>query len=44
MAMKYDKEFVKPDGRKLATGGPRDLQRRQRMVAREQTELISFFT
>ena len=42
MVMKYDKEFVKPDGRKLATGGPRDLQRRQKMVAREQTELIGF--
>jgi polyhydroxyalkanoate synthesis regulator phasin len=25
----YPKEFVKPDGRKLRTGGPRDLQRRQ---------------
>jgi hypothetical protein len=25
----YPKEFVKPDGRKLVAGGPRDLQRRQ---------------
>jgi len=25
----YPKEFVKPDGRKLVSGGPRDLQRRQ---------------
>jgi len=25
----YPKEFIKPDGRKLVTGGPRDLQRRQ---------------
>jgi len=42
MAMKYNKEFVKPDGRRLPTGGPRDLQRRQRQESREQTELIDF--
>ncbi len=42
MAIKYGKEFIKPDGRKLASGGPRDLQRRQKQVAREQTELIDF--
>jgi hypothetical protein len=29
VAIKYDKEHVKPDGRKLIRGGPRDLQRRQ---------------
>lgn len=27
--MKYDKEHIKSDGRKLVRGGPRDLQRRQ---------------
>jgi chromosome segregation ATPase len=42
MAIKYEKEFVKPDGRRLPTGGPRDLQRRQRQESREQTELIDF--
>ena len=30
--MKYPKEFVKPDGRKLVSGGPRDLQRRQQVA------------
>ena len=42
MAIKYEKEFIKPDGRRLSTGGPRDLQRRQKHVAREQIELIDF--
>ena len=28
MAIKYTKEVVKPDGRKLVAGGPRDQQRR----------------
>jgi hypothetical protein len=42
MAIKYEKEFVKPDGRRLPTGGPRDLQRRQRQESREQTDLIDF--
>ena len=27
--MKYKKEHIKPNGRKLLSGGPRDLQRRQ---------------
>jgi hypothetical protein len=31
--MKYNKEFVKKDGRKLVSGGPRDLQRRQKEEA-----------
>lgn len=31
MRLKYPKEFIKPDGRKLIAGGPRDLQQRQRM-------------
>jgi len=31
MGIRYPKEFVKPDGRKLIGGGPRDLQRRQQM-------------
>jgi len=30
--MRYPKEFVKPDGRKLVSGGPRDLQRRQQVA------------
>ena len=30
--MKYPKEFIKPDGRKLMAGGPRDLQRRQHLT------------
>ncbi len=42
MVMKYDKEFQKPDGRKLTTGGPRDLQRKQRMQDRQQSELIVY--
>lgn len=29
MGIRYPKEFVKPDGRKLVSGGPRDMQRRQ---------------
>ena len=29
MTFKYNKEYVKKNGRKLRTGGPRDLQRRQ---------------
>lgn len=32
MGIRYPKEFVKPDGRKLIGGGPRDLQRRQQMI------------
>lgn len=40
--MKYNKEFQKPDGRKLMTGGPRDLQRKQRTQDRQQSELINF--
>ena len=40
--MKYDKEFQKPDGRKLISGGPRDLQRKQRAQDRQQSELINF--
>jgi chromosome segregation ATPase len=31
MGIRYPKEFVKPDGRKLVSGGPRDLQRRQQI-------------
>lgn len=30
--MKYPKELVKPDGRKLIAGGPRDMQRRQQVA------------
>ncbi len=44
MAIKYNKEFVKPDGRKLTSGGPRDLQRRQQLAAQQsydQTDLIN---
>lgn len=33
--MKYKKEHIKPNGRKLIGGGPRDLQRRQ-----QQTDII----
>ena len=43
MAIKYNKEFVKPDGRKLMGGGPRDLQRRQQFTAQpiaDQTIII----
>lgn len=43
MAIKYNKEFVKPDGRKLVGGGPRDLQRRQQIIAQQpfdQTAII----
>lgn len=29
MSMRYNKELVKPDGRMLRSGGPRDLQRKQ---------------
>lgn len=42
MVMKYNKEFQKPDGRKLMTGGPRDLQRKQKTQDRQQSELIDF--
>jgi chromosome segregation ATPase len=30
--MKYPKELVKPDGRRLIAGGPRDMQRRQQVA------------
>jgi chromosome segregation ATPase len=42
VVMKYNKEFKKADGRKLMTGGPRDLQRKQRTQDRQQSELIDF--
>lgn len=29
MGIRYPKEFIKPDGRKLVSGGPRDMQRKQ---------------
>ena len=42
VVMKYNKEFTKPDGRKLVTGGPRDLQRKQKEIDRQQSELITY--
>jgi len=39
VVIKYDKEHVKPDGRKLIRGGPRDLQRRQ-IQGPDQTVII----
>lgn len=30
--MKYKKEHIKPNGRRLTSGGPRDLQRRQQQI------------
>lgn len=45
MPIPYRKEWVKPDGRRLSAGGPRDLQRRQKMAeaqAATDAELISF--
>ncbi len=40
MVIKYNKEIIKKDGRKLITGGPRDQQRRLREVNRGQELLI----
>lgn len=42
MVMKYDKEFQKPDGRKLVTGGPRDLQRKHKIQDSQKSELIAY--
>lgn len=39
MAIPYRKEIIKPDGRKLTTGGPRDQQRRIR-EGKDQETLI----
>ena len=39
MVIKYRKEVVKPDGRKLVTGGPRDQQRRLQ-ESKDQESLI----
>lgn len=39
MAIKYNKEIVKPDGRRLITGGPRDQQKRLQ-ATKEQESLI----
>jgi len=39
MAINYKKEIVKPDGRKLVSGGPRDQQRRLKEV-QDQKGLI----
>lgn len=38
--IKYNKEIIKKDGRKLITGGPRDQQRRLRETNRGQELLI----
>jgi hypothetical protein len=38
----YPKEFVKPDGRKLVAGGPRDLQRRQVIQPAGELDLSGF--
>jgi hypothetical protein len=38
--IKYNKEIIKKDGRKLITGGPRDQQRRLREANRGQELLI----
>ena len=35
----YPKEFIKPDGRKLRSGGPRDLQRRQNVIQNEELNI-----
>ena len=40
----YPKEFVKPDGRKLVSGGPRDLQRRQGNQHTSDVDIISLKT
>ena len=40
----YPKEFVKPDGRKLISGGPRDLQRRQENQHTPDIDIISLKT
>jgi len=35
----YPKEFVKSDGRKLRSGGPRDLQRRQKIIQSTESDI-----
>jgi Mg2+ and Co2+ transporter CorA len=35
----YPKEFIKPDGRKLRSGGPRDLQRRQEVTQNNELNI-----
>jgi hypothetical protein len=40
MAFKYNKEYIKKNGRKLRTGGPRDLQRRQTQQSDVYEDLI----
>lgn len=40
MAFKYNKEHIKKNGRKLRTGGPRDLQRRQTQQSDVYEDLI----
>ena len=35
----YPKEFIKPDGRKLRSGGPRDLQRRQEVIQNKEIDI-----
>ena len=35
----YPKEFIKPDGRKLRSGGPRDLQRRQEIIQNNELNI-----
>jgi predicted RNase H-like nuclease (RuvC/YqgF family) len=35
----YPKEFIKPDGRKLRSGGPRDLQRRQGIIQNNELNI-----
>lgn len=35
----YPKEFVKSDGRKLRSGGPRDLQRRQKITQSTESDI-----
>lgn len=36
--MKYEKEYMRGDGRRLLRGGPRDMQRRQKLMEQQSYE------
>lgn len=44
MTIKYNKEFIKKDGRRLSRGGPRDLQNRQKQQNNTDGSIVATLT